>query len=34
MAQTTPLPEIIRLRVVFEGKKNTAIRFSALYVQH
>jgi len=29
----TGLPETIRVRVVFEGKKNTAIRFSALYVQ-
>ena len=31
--RTTGLPEFIRLRVVFEGKRNTAIRFSALYVQ-
>ncbi len=29
----TDLPESVRLRVVFEGKNNTAIRFSALYVR-
>jgi hypothetical protein len=29
----TPLPEHTRLRVVFAGRKNTAIRFSALYVR-
>lgn len=32
-AHATGLPETIRLRVLFEGKRNTAIRFSALYVQ-
>jgi hypothetical protein len=32
MARATHLPEAIRLRVVFEGRSNTTIRFSALYV--
>jgi len=31
--QPTQLPERVRLRVVFEGRKRAAIRLSALYVQ-